>query len=446
VDLATRYNGEIINGDAMQMYKGAPIITNKVTVEEMQGVPHHLLGVIGQEEEPWTVGVFKKKASKVIKEIRSRGKLPILVGGTHYYTQSLLFEERLVADEPGTENDESHGLSQEEIARRFPILERPNEEILEKLREVDPIMAERWHYNDRRKIQRSLEIYLMSGKRASDIYAEQRERKAIQDENPQADSQAPLLQSTLLFWVNAERETLKARLDKRVEKMIQGGLIDEVKHLSHFLQNQIASGNTVDQSRGIWVSIGFKEFQPYLTAVADQQSTQKDIERSLKESIESTKASTRQYSNSQVRWIRLKLLTALFRANALENLFLMDGTDISRWEQDVMNPAIQICHNFLKGNELPAPRSLSPMAEELLAPKRAFDLSDRPDLWKRYVCELCNTTTVIEEQWQAHLKSRTHRRHLRKANKPLRKNASLHDHEDNSDNLEPLPPSEEIKS
>src|SRR5689334_20221731 len=91
VELATRYNGEIINADAMQMYKGLPIITNKLTTEEQRGIPHHLLGSIELHEDPWVVTQFKKEATRIISEIRGRGKLPIVVGGTSYYLDGLLF-------------------------------------------------------------------------------------------------------------------------------------------------------------------------------------------------------------------------------------------------------------------------------------------------------------------------------------------------------------------
>jgi tRNA dimethylallyltransferase len=106
VSLALKYNGEVINGDAMQLYSGLPIITNKITVEERKGVPHHLLGCIDFGEPTWVVGTFVKRALSIIEEIRSRGKLPILVGGTHYYTQSLLFRDRLAETEEDGQDGE----------------------------------------------------------------------------------------------------------------------------------------------------------------------------------------------------------------------------------------------------------------------------------------------------------------------------------------------------
>lgn len=157
IELATRFRGEIINADAMQLYKGLPIITNKVPVNERNGIPHHLLDHISIDKEPWSVDDFKREATKAIQEIRGRGKLPILVGGTQYYVNPLLFPEVTL--------DEVQGDS----SQTFPVLEDSTEAMLQELKRVDPAMAERWHPNDRRKIRRSLEIYLQTGRPASEF-------------------------------------------------------------------------------------------------------------------------------------------------------------------------------------------------------------------------------------------------------------------------------------
>ncbi|KFY37112.1 hypothetical protein V495_07357 [Pseudogymnoascus sp. VKM F-4514 (FW-929)] len=426
VDLALRYNGEIINGDAMQMYTGLPIVTNKITPAEQQGVPHHLIGNVSLQEEPWHVGVFKREAEGIIEEIRSRGRLPILVGGTHYYTQSLLFDDNLVEDtdeksqppqDGGTENDES--------LRKYPILGASTEDILAKLREVDPVMADRWHPNDRRRIQRSLEIYLTQGQKASDVYAKQRERKsAPQQDTASANIEEPdrtiPLESTLLFWVHAGQEVLKSRLDARVDKMVENGLIEEVQSLQKLQEAETAASQPPDLTRGIWVSIGFKEFAPYLSTTMDPAATEKDKSKALALSIEQTKSATRQYAKRQVRWIRLKLLIALKKAGSLHNLYLMDGSDVANFQCDVSGQAIKVCGDFLNGLELPPPTEMSPAAAEFLTLSRDFDFGDRPDLWIRQTCEVCNVTAVTEANWNFHLQSRGHRGKLRKLNRPPR--------------------------
>jgi tRNA dimethylallyltransferase len=162
-----------VNGDAMQMYKGLPIITNQIPVHERHGIPHHMLACIELDQPSWRITRFKREALKIIQEIRSRGKTPILVGGTHYYTQAVLFHKTILPSDQ--ELDAASDDSAEE--EKFPILEASTEEMLQKLREVDPVMAERWHPNERRKIRRSLQIYLQTGRRASDEEATHRDQQ-----------------------------------------------------------------------------------------------------------------------------------------------------------------------------------------------------------------------------------------------------------------------------
>ncbi|KAF2621776.1 tRNA isopentenyltransferase [Macroventuria anomochaeta] len=405
VEIAREFNGEIINGDAMQLYHGLPIITNKVTTEETQGIPHHLLGCIGLEQETWTVGKFVSSALTVIDEIRSRGKLPILVGGTHYYTQSLLFKDAL-SKEPA--------LNLNENSEHFPILDEPTSVILEKLREVDPVMADRWHPNESRKIQRSLEIYLRTGKPASQVYDEQRIKREIEQtatDGKQAESSTGLRFPTLLFWVYADKDVLYPRLDGRVDKMLAKGLLSEVDELSRFRADYEArTGNAVDQSRGIWVSIGYKEFLGYQSALADSTLPPAELEKQKIAAVEKTQAATRQYANRQARWIRIKLLNALFGAGYKSNMFLLDGSDLSKWEDNVPRPALRITENFLSGQPLAEPTTLSAAAAENLTPKRNYDLGQRPDLWQKKVCETCGTVSITENDWKLHGQSRAHRR------------------------------------
>ncbi len=428
VELAKRFDGEIINGDAMQMYDGLPIITNKVTIEEQQGIPHHLLGFIALDEEPWRVGLFKKKAGRIIREIRSRGRLPIVVGGTHYYTQSLLFEDSLLRGNTDGEEQDSTGLSVQEIAERFPVLEGPTEVMIERLKEVDPVMADRWHPKDRRKIRRSLEIFLMTGKKASDFYAEQKERKTHGSVENNIPESLVGYSSPLLFWVHAESETLKKRLDARVDKMIEAGLLDEVKSMERFLKQQSQAGILVDRTRGIWVSIGWKEFEPYLKALETGSVSPKDLQTLYGLSIDQTKAATRQYAKRQVRWIRLMLIPALSDENALDKLYLLDGTNINQWDEAVSSPAIDITAKFLDGNQLPPPHELSPAAEQFLGPNNT--LEEKPDVRVRQECEVCHITIVTDIQWQAHLKSRRHRGLVKKTQKNEASGRSSHQKND----------------
>ncbi|KAB5531268.1 IPP transferase-domain-containing protein [Coniochaeta sp. 2T2.1] len=405
VDIATRFNGEIINSDAMQMYRGLPIITNKISESERKGIPHHLLGNIGLEEETWVVGVFKREATRLIREIWSRGKLPIIVGGTHYYINGLLFENSLV----GNQNKSEDGIPKqaEDGKSTFPILNASTEEVLKRLREVDPVMADRWHPNDRRKIQRSLEIFLTTGRRASDIYKEQKTQAEEAKANVSPpESQSQTLPQALMLWVYSKPAVLNERLNARVDKMLDNGLMDEVSEMHEYLQTRSSSGQAVDRTKGIWQSIGFKEFEPYLTASSDEDASK--LEELKQTALERMKIGTRQYAKGQVRWITYKTLPPLREAHALDRLFLLDSTDRARWQEDVSDQGVEITRRFLSGEGLPTPTELSVTAREVLSAKLEDSTKEETKVQK--TCELCNTTTVTEEAWQKHIKGRPHQR------------------------------------
>ncbi|KXT12402.1 hypothetical protein AC579_10288 [Pseudocercospora musae] len=401
VEVAKRYNGEIINGDAMQLYEGLPIITNKITPQEQEGIPHHLLGCIGWQGQPWVVGTFVRKALKVIEEIRSRGRLPILVGGTHYYTQSLLLKDRLAESDDAQEEREFVA----DTSNKWPILKERTGLLLEELKKIDPVMAERWHPNDRRKIQRSLEIYLQTGQRASDIYAEQRSEQAMEG----AEMRFP----TLLFWVHAEQQTLRTRLDVRVDKMLAQGLLHEVETLDTAAKEAKSNGLSIDESKGIWVSIGYKEFIDYVQARRNEGADGQDLLKLHAASLEKTKAATRQYSKRQVRWIRIKLLNALADAGAFDQLYLLDGSDVSRYNDNVVQPALNLTNQFLRAEDMPSPASLSDAAIEQLRPKRD-DLASKPEDWAKQYCPVCDVTSVTPNQWQQHITSNSHKKRASK--------------------------------
>lgn len=395
----------------MQLYAGLPIITNKITPQEQQGIPHHLLGKIGLHEQTWTVGTFVQNALKTIDEIRSRGRLPILVGGTHYYTQSLLFQDRLSV----RDNEEDSYEFVENPADTWPILDEPTETLLIELKKVDPIMANRWHPNDRRKIQRSLQIYLQTGRKASEIYADQ--RAGANTSGEQQDTSFDGLKMrfpTLLFWVHAEREALQNRLNRRVEKMLEQGLLSEVETLSTFATETTSKGIPVDESRGIWVSIGYKEFKDHLQALQGGCESEAQLQKMKNAATEKTQAATRKYAKRQLQWIRIKLANALVEANSSDRLYLLDGSDIAKFDETAIEPALDITSRFMRDEDVPSPTSLSPVAKELLTPKRDYDFGASPEKWMKQHCTACDVTCVTPEQWDAHTKSKAHKKRLSK--------------------------------
>ena len=202
--------------------------------------------------------------------------------------------------------------------------------------------------------------------------------------------------------------------------------------MNEFLHKQTAGGITVDRSRGIWVSIGWKEFEPYLSALATGSESTKSLEELFELSVEQIKSATRQYARRQTRWIRLKLMPALSDQNALERLYLLDGSDITSWTTNVSQPAIEITDSFLAGRELFAPSELSEAAK-VLVPENTLDDRSVPI---RQECDICNVVCVQEGQWQIHLKSRRHRQLLKKRQRNPNGMSSLPRNDNKSDSSE----------
>ncbi len=403
VSLAQTFNGEIINGDALQMYEGLPITTNKLPLAERDGIPHHLLGCVRLGEEPWTVKQFLDRATSIIREIRSRGRLPILVGGTHYYTQSLLFRDTIVEEE-GPDH-----ITGENSAQKWQLLDASAEEMLKELRKVDPEMAMQWHPSDRRKIRRSLEIWLKTGKRASEIYKQQKTQsldvesdgwnKSPEPNGSDALGPSHVRYDSLIFWVHVPSDVLNSRMEERVDSMVAHGLLEEVTSMQSFFQDQEVQVEKIDQTRGIWVAIGFKEFLPYILDGSRP-------EKLRQEGIERTKIATRQYAKRQDRWIRLRLQRAVNAADLTQNMFLLDATESSRWSDDVDAKAKDVTAAFLSGVALPDPDSLSDAARKLLV---------SPEEEAKYArhCEACDKTLMFHGQWINHLNSKGHRASVR---------------------------------
>ncbi|SLM35766.1 tRNA isopentenyltransferase [Lasallia pustulata] len=431
VSLAQRFRGEVINGDALQLYNGLPVVTNKIPLLDRKGIPHHLLGCVELDEEPWQVGKYLEQARRAILEVRSRGNLPILVGGTHYYTQALLFKDAVVDDD--AEQDQHVPPGDEE--KRWPILGASTEDILEKLREVDPSIAIRWHPKDRRKIRRSLGIWLKTGRKASDVYEEQRQRRANnvaalwetpgQDNGQGRNSANDILPTTstllrfptLIFWVHTSSDALVPRLNDRVEKMMSNGLLSEVESMQTSLFEQEAQGCTVDQTRGIWVAIGYKEFTGYLSALKTGNVSPEELGAIRKDAIERTKVATRQYAKRQIRWIRNQLLRTLRENGLADRLYILNSSDLLQWPSAVEKMACELTASFLEGTNLPDPSQLSGAARNMLSHDNGADTPKGKDFQTRH-CPLCNTTLMTEGQWIEHVKSRKHRKAAKGVHRP----------------------------
>ena len=201
--------------------------------------------------------------------------------------------------------------------------------------------------------------------------------------------------------------------------MLQRGLLDEVRTL-HDYATEHSAQQPIDDSRGIWVSIGYKEFSAYTAAVASGTANETDLRVLKDEAVERTKIATRQYAKRQTRWIRIKLLQALQAAHAGSSLYLLDGTSIADFATNVLTPAADVTQAFLSGEPMPEPKDMSEAAAEVLAAAVIQDpesAASTPKKWLRQKCELCGVTCVTEKQWEAHARSRAHRRLVSKKRK-----------------------------
>lgn len=258
--LAKAVDGEIISADSMQVYRGMDIGTAKIKPEEMQGVPHYLVDEFTPDEE-FNVMIFQQRAKKYMVDIYRRGKVPLLVGGTGFYIQSVLYDIAF------TENQEDDGFRREmEIFAR----ENGKEALHERLRRVDGASAESIHPNNIKRVIRALEYYHFTGEKFSKHNATERKK-----ESPY---------QFLYIVLNLPREELYKRINRRVDAMLEDGLADEVKGLLE----QGYHKNLVSMQ-----GLGYKEMVAYW-----------EKQYSLEEAVYRIKRDTRHFAKRQMTWFR----------------------------------------------------------------------------------------------------------------------------------------------
>lgn len=259
IELAKRVNGEIVSCDSMQIYKEMDIGTAKPTREEMQGIKHYLIDFVSPEER-YSVADYKIDAKKAINEIIEKGKTPIIVGGTGLYVDSLIYE----IEYPNIEFDENY---RKELERQ--VEENGLEKLYEKAKEIDPEAIKKISPNDQKRILRILEIYHATGKNKTEQEKESRKKEVEYDYKVYA-----------LDW---ERSRLYERINKRVDIMIENGLIEEVKNI----YNKYEKFPTAMQG------LGYKEVVEYLEGKTTKE-----------EMIDKIKQETRRYAKRQLTWFR----------------------------------------------------------------------------------------------------------------------------------------------
>ena len=262
IQLCKKLNAEIVSMDSMQIYRGMDIGTAKPTKDELSQAPHHMID-IADPAELFTVSMYREMAFKVIDDIIARGKIPMLVGGTGLYLQAISYEMSL--GENGADND-----LRKELNR---IAEEPDGpmKLHNRLRLVDPQSAEKLHPNDIRRVIRALEIYETSGKAKSERTDEQRK------EGPYR---------VLVYGLSLPSEEMYARINRRVDEMMNLGLVDEVKAL-------LLQGIKPSKDGGSMQAIGYKEIVSALNG-----------EISLDQAVHLIKQGSRRYAKRQWTWFR----------------------------------------------------------------------------------------------------------------------------------------------
>ncbi|MFC3746482.1 tRNA (adenosine(37)-N6)-dimethylallyltransferase MiaA [Paenibacillus sp. GCM10012306] len=257
--IAKAYGAEIISGDSMQVYTGMDIGTAKISQEEMEGIPHHLID-IHDPKDAYSAAEFQEQGRRLIEEISSRGKLPFIVGGTGLYIESLCYGFRFseaVADEAFRKEQEDYADEHGALALHA------------RLAAVDPVSAERLHPNDRRRIIRALEVFHQTNITQSDSLAGQKKESPYE---------------LCLVGLTMDRKILYKRIEDRIDAMLADGLISEVQGL-------LDQG--YDRSLVSMQGLGYKEIAAYLAG-----------ELTMDEAVTLLKRDTRRFAKRQMSWFR----------------------------------------------------------------------------------------------------------------------------------------------
>lgn len=260
IKLAKAVNGQMISADSMQVYRKMDIGTAKITKEEMQGIPHYLIDVLDPAED-FNVVMFQKMAKEALEKIYAEGAIPIIVGGTGFYIQALLYDINF---------EENDGDTAIRVKYQALADENGPEYVHQLLRDIDPVSADEIHANNVKRVIRALEFYEQTGHRMSEHNMEQKQRESAYN--------------SCYFVLNDDRKLLYDRIERRIDIMLEQGLVNEVRSLKE-------QGYTRDLVS--MQGLGYKEILAYL-----------ENEISLDEAIYILKRDTRHFAKRQLTWFK----------------------------------------------------------------------------------------------------------------------------------------------
>ncbi|RWR82515.1 tRNA dimethylallyltransferase 2 isoform X1 [Cinnamomum micranthum f. kanehirae] len=400
IDISSFFPIEIINADSMQVYQGLDVLTNKVPIEDQKGVPHHLLGSVSANVD-FTAKDFRDQAIPIIDDILSRNSLPVIVGGTNYYIQALVSAFLLDDLRDNDECDQNSHLGDPDPNSTFDWDDVDLCSGFDHLKEVDPAAANRIHPNNRRKVAHYLNLYASTGVPPSKLFQGKASEKWGRVDN--------FRYNCCFLWVDASLCALDRYVDKRVDSMIDAGLLNEVYNIYN---------PNADYTRGLKQAIGVREFEEFLGCYLSNPETcyscnnRNDYESSTKTglpptdtSIDRLKANTRRLVRRQKR--RLNRLRTFFGWD----LHYIDATEAflsnsgDSWTTRVVKPCVNIIEAFIHENK------------SSLRDSKMLDSADAQsverDLWTQYVCEACGNRILRgAHEWEEHKLGRRHRKRV----------------------------------
>ena len=376
-----------------------------------------------EQEKRYTVHEFQRDSLQIIDKLLGNKKLPVLVGGTMYYVESVLFDHLV----PSRNINESESESEvEDKWDRDGMKEKSNEELFEELKQLDPDSAFRLHPNDRRKIIRAIEVCRRTGKKLSDYYEEQHGEKKTADDK---FSGLPRYENSLMIWLDCDQTILNERLDTRIDAMIEEGLI---KEFDDFF-NEFKKKQWKDPfHNGVLQSIGLKEFLPYMDIVVDERESEQG-QKTCKQSVEAMKTKTRRYARKQLTWIRNRFLKR--RGSDCPPVFRLDVSDFVKFANSGDRPAMEQQWNKIMSSAMAiaehvvsrgvSNESLSLLKQKTGLSEAVYEGNNEKDKVIHEQCLVCKNKPVFvrQSQWQQHLDSWRHRKSVGRMKK-MKKNES----------------------
>ncbi|KAI3420520.1 uncharacterized protein J3R85_012736 [Psidium guajava] len=419
IDLASHLHIEVISADSMQVYRGLDVLTNKVPLDQQQGVAHHLLGTVSPSVE-FTAKAFRDSAVTLIDEILSRNNLPVIVGGTNYYIQALVspfllddsmdhMDDCHLDETPGDEHDDCEvDFNRDRKALTF-----------DRLKDIDPVAAQRIHPNNQRKINQYLNLHAQSGLLPSELFQSRTVENWGRVENSKYDC--------CFICVDACLPVLDRYVEQRVDCMMEAGLLNEVYDI--YCPNS-------DYTRGLRQAIGAREFedflQVYIADAGDSETSSSHDENILKEdvglilaslptnqlkvllqeAVDKFKLNTRRLVRRQKR--RIRRLQTLFGWN----IHYVDATEAiscqseDSWMKQVVQPSVQCIRSYYEERVHIMP--------DVEGPKGSATNFLQRDLWTQYTCKACGDRVLRgAHEWEQHKQGRAHRKRTARLRKTL---------------------------